>query len=105
MKPCREGSGMGEALPFRAEQLTRKTIRQYNKFREPESKATLISIKGNIIKVRFKGIFTESCGVNDWIEDLKYFFEDQDINAVLIKIVENKELHDERIGIFKVNIL
>ena len=62
-----------------------KAILLYNKYKSPEAHAKLIGFEGRRIIVRFDGIFCETCGVNDWIEDFKYVLEDLNISAELRK--------------------
>ncbi len=79
-----------------------RAIRLYNKHRSPESKAKLLKIVNDVVYVEFKGSFCETCGINDWVEDLKYVLEDLGIKTELVKIIEPKEpLENYRIGIFK----
>ena len=48
----------------------------YNRYRSPESTATLIKIDDRSIHIKFTGPFTSTCGINDWVEDFRYLAED-----------------------------
>jgi hypothetical protein len=66
-----------------------KAIQIYNRFREPESKATLVEVvEGGIYKIKFAGSFLETCGVNDWIFDLEYIMRDLGLEVEIIDIEE-----------------
>jgi len=73
----------------------------YNKYRSPESSATLINIRGNEIIIRFDGPYTCTCGVNDWVEDFVYLAEDIGLRLKLVKIIEPED-GEYRIGVFTV---
>ena len=79
-----------------------RAMRMHNKYRSPESKAKLLKIVNNVVYVEFRGSFCETCGINDWAEDLKYVLEDLGIKSELVKIIEpNNPLDNYRISIFK----
>ncbi len=81
-------------------------VKIYNRYRSPESTARFLRQWNNIVAVLFEGSFCTTCGVNDWIEDLKYILEDLGANVELLEIIEpNNEYKDSRIGIFKVEKL
>jgi len=86
------------------DELIREAIQAYNRYRAPEARAEVIDIDedGNV-RVRFEGHFCVTCGVNDYIEDLKYFLEDVGVRADLQEIVEpNNPEEFWRIGVFKI---
>lgn len=56
----------------------KRAVDQYNLYRSPEATARVLKIQGETAAVEFKGPFCESCGVYDWIEDLKYELEAMD---------------------------
>ncbi len=66
-------------------------IKNYNKYRSPEATAEIISYKDDVLTVRFTGSFCFTCGVNDWIEDLKYVLEDYGVEAEITEIIEESE--------------
>jgi len=79
-----------------------RAIRLYYKYRSPESKAKLLKIVNDVVYVEFRRPFCETCGINVWVEDLKYVLEDLGIKTELVKIIKPKEpLENYRIGIFK----
>ncbi len=84
-------------------EVIRKAVKEYNKYRAPESVAKILKIEDNRITIAFSGSFCETCGVYDWIEDLKYEFENFNIDADLMEIIEKKGTKNQRIAIFKLN--
>lgn len=85
-------------------QQIREAIKNYNKYRAPESKAKILKIKDDELIVKFVGSFCETCGVNSWIEDLKYEIENFGISADLKKIIEPEKGSKYRIAIFKIKV-
>ncbi len=84
-----------------------KVIILYNKYRSPEARAELVSLEleKDKVVVKFEGIFCETCGVNDWIEDFKYVLEDLNTKTKLEEIYEPINSSENfRIGIFKVKL-
>lgn len=80
-----------------------KGIKIYNKYRKPEAIVKLIEFKDNEFKVLFEGYFCYTCGIYDWIEDLKYILEDLGLKVKLVKIIEPQDINESyRIGIFKI---
>ncbi|RLG76858.1 MAG: hypothetical protein DRO10_04830 [Thermoprotei archaeon] len=73
----------------------------YNRYRSPESTATIIKIEDELIHIKFTGPFTSTCGINDWVEDLRYLAEDLGLKLELVEIRE-EEKPDYRIGVFRV---
>ena len=51
------------------EDLVRKAIALYNRFRSPEAIAKLVNVSPENVTVAFSGSFCYSCGVLDYIED------------------------------------
>jgi len=86
------------------DELIREAIQTYNRYRAPEAHAEVIDIdEDGTVRVLFEGHFCVTCGVNDYIEDLKYFMEDVGIRADLQEIVEpSKSEEFWRIGVFKI---
>ncbi len=79
--------------------LVLRGIEQYNKYRYPEAEARLVGINNDVIVVEFRGPFRYTCGVVDWIEDLKYELEDLGLRVTLIKI---EQRDNSLIGYFKI---
>ncbi|MEB2836432.1 MAG: hypothetical protein GSR80_001593 [Desulfurococcales archaeon] len=77
-----------EAARERLDEAVRRAIDRYNAYRAPEARAELVSLSGRKLVVRISGSFTETCGVNDWIEDLVYTLEDEGVKARIVKIIE-----------------
>ncbi len=82
--------------------LVERAINLYNRFRAPEAVARLISIHGSRITVKFEGNFCKTCGINDWIEDMKYVLEDLGVEADLVEIREPELPEDYRVGVFQI---
>ena len=51
------------------EQLVRKTVALYNRFRSPEAFSKIIFVSPELVTISFSGSFCYSCGVLDYIED------------------------------------
>jgi len=82
-----------------------RAVEEYNRYRAPESMAEVLEVGDGYVKVRFRGTFTETCGVNDWIEDFIYVMEALGLEAELVEIREPDdplELGSERIATFRV---
>jgi len=86
------------------DELIREAIQTYNRYRAPEARAEVLEIdEDGTVRVLFEGHFCVTCGVNDYIEDLKYFLEDVGVRADLQEIVEpNNPEEFWRIGVFKI---
>jgi len=94
-------------VDLRLKRLVDRAIEQYNRYRSPESTARLLRIDGDVVVVHFDGSFCLTCGINDWVEDLKYVLEDLGAEAELVEVIEPEDpLSDEtwRIGVFRVRI-
>ena len=57
------------------ENLIRKTITLYNRFRSPEAFAKLVSLTPENVTITFSGAFCYSCGVLDYIENFTHDFK------------------------------
>ncbi len=68
-----------------------EAIEDYNRYRSPEATAEIIDYRDKELTIRFIGSFCFTCGINDWIEDLKYVLEDHDIEAEITEIIEDGE--------------
>ncbi|MEM0379364.1 MAG: hypothetical protein QXW13_02455 [Nanopusillaceae archaeon] len=79
-----------------------ESIEFYNFTRGSESQAKIIKldITKKEIHIEFKGSFCHTCGVRDWIEDMKYIFIKNGIKSELLDIEEKSE--DTLIGKFKI---
>ena len=75
----------------------------YNRYRAPESIAEILEITNDEIIVKFKGSFCKTCGLYDWIEDMKYILKDLGVNTEIVGIVNMD--NDAYIGVFKVHKL
>ncbi len=87
------------------EKLVLEAIGMYNRYREPEAHAELVSINmvSGEFTIKFQGSFVTTCGLYDWIEDLRYILEELGLNVVLEKVIEPENpLENWRIAIFRV---
>ncbi len=83
-------------------------IRRYNRYRGAESQAKLLKIMGDTVIVAFEGSFCETCGINDWVDDLRYVIEDLGGEAELVTVIEPEspdEFYEYRVGVFRVKRL
>ncbi|MEM0379485.1 MAG: hypothetical protein QXG71_01870 [Nanopusillaceae archaeon] len=79
-----------------------ESIEFYNFTRGSESQAKIIKLDmtKKEIYIEFKGSFCHTCGVKDWIEDMKYIFIKNGIKSELLDIEEKSE--NILIGKFKI---
>ncbi len=97
-----------DAVSLRLKRFIDRAIREYNRYRAPESVAVLERIEGDTVYVRFEGSFCRTCGINDWVEDFKYVLEDLGAEAELVKVIEPDPVlpeEDWRIGVFRIKRL
>ena len=57
------------------EELIRKTIMLYNRYRSPEAVAKVVSVATDRVTIAFSGSFCYSCGVMDYLEDFVHEFK------------------------------
>lgn len=98
-----------ETVDLRLKRFVDRAIEEYNRYRSPESTARLVRIDGDRVVIRFEGSFCATCGVNDWVEDMKYIMEDLGAEAELLEIIEPEgavfpEEENWRIGVFRVRL-
>jgi len=72
------------------EELVRKAIILYNRYRSPEAVAKLFQASPETVTITFSGSFCYSCGVLDYIEDLIYEFKTL-TDKVEFKIVKTRQ--------------
>ncbi len=92
---------MGKGRPFLNE-LIKKAIEEYNKYRAPESKAKLVKVGKDEVVVDFEGPFCHTCGINEWVEDFVYVLEDLNVRAKLVKVEDFDDIAEKRRGFFKI---
>ncbi len=66
----------------------REAVKEYNRYRAPEAVARVVTRKGDTFYVSFDGSYCETCGLYDWIDDLKYVLEGKGVRAEIVKLVE-----------------
>ncbi len=57
------------------EEIIRKTVLLYNRYKSPEATARFVSVAPDKITISFSGSFCYSCGVMDFLEDFVYEFK------------------------------
>ena len=57
------------------EELIRKTILLYNRYRSPEAIAKMVIVTPENVTIAFTGSFCYSCGVLDYLEDFVHEFK------------------------------
>ena len=57
------------------EELIRKTILLYNRYRSPEAIAKIVFVTPENVTIGFTGSFCYSCGVLDYLEDFVHEFK------------------------------
>jgi len=57
------------------EELIRKTIMLYNRYRSPEAVAKVVTVAFDRVTISFSGSFCYSCGVVDYLEDFVHEFK------------------------------
>ena len=57
------------------EELVRKTVLLYNRYRSPEAVAKIVSGTTESVTIAFSGSFCYSCGVIDYLEDFVHEFK------------------------------
>ncbi|MEB3756304.1 MAG: hypothetical protein GSR79_05540 [Desulfurococcales archaeon] len=97
---------MERAVDLRLAKTIREAVKEYNRYRSPESTARLIEMNEDIVAIEFEGSYCETCGLNDWIIDFKYVLEDHGVQVEIIEIKGGEEdiwnTSGWRIGVFKV---
>lgn len=69
--------------------LVLRTIEVYNRYRSPETTATLVSMDNDSFVLDFEGSFCKTCGVSDYFED--FIYEMGTINNTLkLELAETK---------------
>jgi hypothetical protein len=85
------------------EDLIKEAVEIYNRYRGVESKAQILDVDNDRVVIKFEGHFCFTCGVNDWVEDLKYVMEDVGLDANLEQILEPEDpAEPTRIGVFRI---
>jgi hypothetical protein len=57
------------------EELIRKTILLYNRYRSPEAVVKIVIVTPENVTIAFTGSFCYSCGVLDYLEDFVHEFK------------------------------
>ena len=75
-----------------------KAIDEFNKYRAPEAKATLILQDENLFKIEFKGSFCRTCGFYDYFDDYRILLQEIGLET---KIRAIEEIDEGAIVIFE----
>lgn len=57
------------------EEVIRKTVLLYNRYRSPEATAKVVNVTPAEVTIAFSGSFCYSCGVMDYLEDFVHEFK------------------------------
>ena len=63
-------------------------VEEFNKYRSPEAVAEIVGISGDNIKIKFRGPFCTSCGVEDYFDDLRLELEKNTSDKIEITKIE-----------------
>jgi hypothetical protein len=74
------------------EDLIRRTVKLYNRFRSPEATAKIVLVTSENVTIAFTGSFCYSCGVMDYLEDFVHEFKMLTDKAEL-KIGKTREIN------------
>jgi hypothetical protein len=74
------------------EELVRKTVLLYNRYRSPEAIAKIENVTAENVTIAFTGSFCYSCGVIDYLEDFVHEFKMLTDKAEL-KIGKTREIN------------
>ena len=85
-----------------AEEL-RRVVEEYNAKRGGEAHAEIIAVRGDRVYVRVSGHFCFTCGVNEWVNDVKYMLEEAGYEVELERVIEPEDPEEPwRIGVFRI---
>ncbi len=79
------------------EKAVKQAIEDYNRYRSPEAKASLVEVGGSVLTVDFEGPFCMSCGVSDYFEDFIYELKRYAEVKLTIKSFEQIEMEKFRV--------
>ena len=72
------------------ERAVDRAINDYNMYRVPEVKASLIGLDENVLKISFEGSYCLTCGFYDYFDDFKITLEDLGLNTEIMDIEEKE---------------
>ncbi len=68
-----------------------RAVEEYNRYRSPEAVARILHVGEESFELEFSGPFCQSCGVQDYFEDMVYELENlSGIRARLVSVRENE---------------
>ncbi len=83
----------------------REAVRDYNRYRAPEAVARIVTRRGDTVYVEFDGTYCETCGLYDWIDDLKYVLEGKGLEADIVKLIEPERPEgSRRVAAFRLRV-
>jgi len=74
-----------------------RAIEEYNRYRSPEATASLVEIGDGYVVVNLSGSFCISCGIYDWLDDLRYELQDYTGRIVEIADIERIDVDSFRV--------
>ncbi len=76
--------------------MLERAVEEYNRFRSPEAFVRIIERRRDRFVAEFSGSFCVTCGVYDWLEDLRY--EIRKLDPRLDAVIEDwKQVSDDAI--------
>ena len=73
-----------------------RAVEEYNRFRSPEAVVRIVERREDGFVAKFSGSFCATCGVYDWLEDLRY--EIRRLDLELDAVIEDwKQISDDTI--------
>jgi len=73
-----------------------RAVEEYNRFRSPEAVVRIVERRRDGFVAEFSGSFCATCGVYDWLEDLRY--EIRRLDLELDAVIEDwKQISDDTI--------
>ncbi len=73
------------------ESIVNRAINDYNMYRIPEVKASLIGLDENLLKINFEGSYCLTCGFYDYFDDFKLTLEEFGLKTDITDIEEREE--------------
>ena len=74
--------------PMQRRARVQRAIEEYNRYREPEARARLVSLDAQGLWVEFTGTFCRTCGAYDWYEDLVWILKDHGLETEIGQVEE-----------------
>ncbi|HII72005.1 TPA: hypothetical protein HA265_04590 [Candidatus Woesearchaeota archaeon] len=69
----------------------KETIEEYNKYRSPESHATLFKQNVKSFVINFSGTYCRTCGFYDYFEDFRLMLETKGVETKMTTVKEKED--------------